>query len=77
LRRSQNARADLIEYNAISTVAFNNDSGGTLRRPLAEYMPSNTSSIDVSTVSTTARMRRIGWSTGIKSSVDNVESIAI
>ncbi len=61
---------------AISTVAFNNVSGGTLGRPRDEYMPSNTSSIDASTASTTARMRRIGWSAGIRSSVDNVDNIA-
>ncbi len=60
MRRSQKARSDRIEYMAIKIVAFSNDSGGTLGRPLAEYMPSNTSSIDTSTVSITARIRRIG-----------------
>ena len=60
MRRSQNARSDRIEYIAINTVAFNNVSGGTLARPPAAYIPSNTSSRSASTASTTTRIRRIG-----------------
>ena len=33
MSRSQNARSERIEYNAINTVAFNSVSGGTLGRP--------------------------------------------
>jgi len=34
-RRSQNARSERIDSIAINAFAFNNASGGTLRRPLA------------------------------------------
>jgi hypothetical protein len=60
LSRSQNARSERIEYNAINTVDFNSVSGGTLRRPPVAYMPSNTGSSSASTASTTTRIRRIG-----------------
>jgi hypothetical protein len=60
LSRSQNARSKRIEYIAINTVDFNNTSGGTLARPPAAYIPSNTSSISANTASTTTRILRIG-----------------
>jgi hypothetical protein len=60
LSRSQNARSERIEYIAINTVDFNSTSGGTLRRPPVEYMPSNVSSSSASTASTTTRILRIG-----------------
>jgi hypothetical protein len=41
LSRSQKARSLRIEYSAMSTVAFNNCSGGTLGRPIAENIPAN------------------------------------
>jgi hypothetical protein len=60
LSRSQNARSERIEYIAISTVDFNNTSGGTLRRPPVEYIASKVSSSSARTASTTTRIRRIG-----------------
>jgi hypothetical protein len=60
LSRSQKARSERIEYIAINTVAFNNVSGGTLRRPLVAYISSNTASSSASTASTTTRILRIG-----------------
>src|SRR6516164_1142565 len=65
-----------MEYNAISTVAFNSCSGGTLGRPLVAYMALSSASSSPSTASTTARIRRIGWSAGTRSSVLNVVNIA-
>jgi len=65
-----------IEYNAINTDAFNSDSGGTDGRPRVEYIASNAPSSSARTVSTTRRIRRIGWSAGIRSSVDTVVNIA-
>jgi hypothetical protein len=44
LSRWQKARSERIEYIAINTVAFNNVSGGTLRRPPLAYIASNVSS---------------------------------
>jgi hypothetical protein len=53
-----------MEYIAISTVAFNSVSGGTLDRPDAAYMSSNISSnissSSARTASTTTRILRIG-----------------
>jgi len=57
-------------------VAFSSASGGTLRRPATAYMASNSASRPARTSSTTTRIRRIGCSAGIKSSVDNVVNIA-
>ena len=41
--------SERFKDNAINTVAFNNASGGTLRRPLAEYIASNSPSSSPST----------------------------
>ena len=60
LSRSQNARSERIEYNAISTVAFNKCSGGTLGGPPAASMALNSPSRSANTSSTTTRIRRIG-----------------
>ena len=76
MSRSRNAGSERIEYSAISTVAFNRVSGGTLRRPPAAYIPSNTSSRSASTASTTTRIRRIGWSAGISFFFDDEVDIA-
>ena len=58
--RSQNARSLRIEYSAINTVAFKSCSGGTLGRPIREYIASNSLSSSARTSSMTLRIRRIG-----------------
>lgn len=58
--RSQNALSLRIEYRAMSTIAFNLCSGGTLGCPLVPYMASNSLSSSASTAFTTAWFRRIG-----------------
>jgi hypothetical protein len=49
-----------IEYSAINTVAFKSCSGGTLGRPIREYIASNSLSSSARTSSMTLRIRRIG-----------------
>src|SRR5438105_13234877 len=66
-----------MEYNAISTLALSNCSGGTLCRPVAAYMASNSGSRSARTVSTIFLMRRIGWSGGIMLSGVRVDSIVV
>ena len=76
MRRSQKARSLRTEYSAIKTVALSNCSGGTLGRPIREYIASSSPSMSPSTSSITVRILRIGWSLGIRSSVLNDVSIA-